>query len=130
MEATQQQIASNEGGSSQRRAEQNLSHKRPPTGSFVGLDSCQVATQSERGIASPYLTTEQAVAYTHTSAKTLRRAELSGGLPSFRPGKVKLYRITDLDNWVISKAIEPDVTEQFSRPKLSDLLASSSLGAA
>jgi hypothetical protein len=79
---------------------------------------------------SPFLTTEQAVAYTHTSAKTLRRAELTGELPSFRPGKVKLYRITDLDNWVASKAIEPDVCVQLIRPKLSDLLASTDLRAA
>ena len=74
-------------------------------------------------IPSPYLTTKEAVAYTHTSAKTLRRAELAGELQSFRPGKVKLYRITDLDQWVASKESHVVPESRLVRPKLSDLIA-------
>jgi len=72
---------------------------------------------------SPYLTTCEAVAYTHTSPKTLRRAELAGELPSFKPGKTKLYRVADLDRWVTSKALQITMAADCRRPKLSDLLS-------
>ena len=73
-------------------------------------------------VANPYLTTDQAAEYTHTSAKTLRRAELAGELSAFRPGKTKLYRITDLDRWVASKATQIAPCHKLVRPKLSDLV--------
>jgi hypothetical protein len=72
---------------------------------------------------SPYLTTHEAVSYTHSSAKTLRRAELAGELAAFKPGKTKLYRINDLDRWVASKALEIVGRADGQRPKLSELLS-------
>jgi hypothetical protein len=73
-------------------------------------------------VVSPYLNTEQAVAYTRTSAKTLRRAELAGELPAFKPGKTKLYRVTDLDRWVASKALQVTGGADWQRPRLSEML--------
>jgi excisionase family DNA binding protein len=75
---------------------------------------------SETG--TPYLTTCEAVAYTHTSSKTLRRAELAGELPAFKPGRTKLYRITDLDRWVASKALRITGVTELKRPRLSEML--------
>jgi hypothetical protein len=73
-------------------------------------------------VASPYLTTEEAVGYTRTSAKTLRRAELASELPAFKPGKTKLYRVADLDRWVASKALQTTRGADLLRPKLSEML--------
>ena len=75
--------------------------------------------------ATVYLTTDEAVEYTHSSVKTLRRAELSGELQAYKPGKQKLYRLTDLDTWVASKALDTP-QPSWPRPKLSDLLAATS----
>jgi excisionase family DNA binding protein len=72
--------------------------------------------------ASPYLTTFEAAAYTHTSAKTLRRAELAGELQAFKPGKEKLYRTSDLDQWVVTKKVAAYVDERLHGARLSDLL--------
>jgi excisionase family DNA binding protein len=72
--------------------------------------------------ASPYLTTDEAVAYTRTSAKTLRRAELADELPAFKPGKTKLYRVTDLDRWVASKVVRVTRGADWQLPKLSEML--------
>ena len=71
----------------------------------------------------PYLTTSEAEEYTHSSAKTLRRAELAGELVSFKPGKQKLYRVIDLDRWVTSKALQITAAADLRRPRLSDLLS-------
>jgi hypothetical protein len=78
---------------------------------------------TEMDVASPFLTTREAAAYTRSSAKTLRRAELAGELTVFKPGKTNLYLVTDLDLWVASKAIQITPCAKLVHPKLSDLLA-------
>jgi excisionase family DNA binding protein len=77
---------------------------------------------TDTAVVSPYLTTDEAVTYTHSSAKTLRRAELAGELPAFKPGKTKLYRVSDLDRWVASKALQITPCDKIVHPKLSELL--------
>jgi excisionase family DNA binding protein len=75
--------------------------------------------------ATAYLTTTEAVTYSHSSVKTLRRAELAGELQAYKPGKQKLYKLTDLDNWVASKTVDTP-HQSWPRPKLSELLAATS----
>jgi len=84
-------------------------------------------TSPESSILSPYLATYEAVAYTRTSPKTLRRAELKGELTAFKPGRVKLYRVADLDRWVATKATQITPCAKLARrPKLSDLVGATS----
>jgi excisionase family DNA binding protein len=85
-------------------------------------ESVSSASTRQVSAVSPYLTTDEAVAYTRTSGKTLRRAELAGELPSFKPGKTKLYRATDLERWVATKATQITPCGKIVRPKLSELL--------
>jgi excisionase family DNA binding protein len=80
----------------------------------------------ESSVPNPYLTTDEAVAYARSSAKTLRRAELAGELPAFKPGKTKLYRVSDLDRWVATKAIQITPCDRLVRPRLSELLGATS----
>ena len=77
-----------------------LGASRPMRASIKTVRKNKSVTTPARSIEPGYLNLEDAASHLNAPVLTLRSWIRSNGLPHFKPGRVLLFRKTELDGWV------------------------------